>query len=48
MVVWNPHTTKYESGCLLNSLELINGPSILGFGLGGDQLACVTAFGLNF
>ena len=41
------YTTKYESGCLLNSLELISGPSIFGFGLGGDQLAWETAFGLK-
>ncbi len=41
------YTTKYESGCLLNSFELIRGPSIFGLGLGGDQLASDTAFGLN-
>ena len=38
---------KYESGCLLNSFALINGPS--GFGLSGRgvQLACVAALGLK-
>jgi len=40
-------TTKYESGCLLNSFDLINGPSGVGRALGGDQLPCVAAFGLN-
>ena len=41
------YTTKYESGCLLNSFELMRGPSTFGLGLGGDQLACDAAFGLN-
>jgi hypothetical protein len=42
------HTTKYESGCLLNSFELIKGPSDFGRGLGGgDHDACDAAFGLN-
>lgn len=42
------HTTKYESGCLLNSFESIKGPSDFGRGLGGgDHDACDAAFGLN-
>lgn len=41
------YTTKYESGCLLNSLASIKGPSCFGLGLGGDQLACDDARGLK-
>ena len=41
------HTIKYESGCRLNSLVLIKGPSCLGLGLGGDQLACDAPLGLK-
>ena len=41
------YTTKYESGCLLNSFALIKGPSMFGFGHGGDQLASVAALGLK-
>lgn len=40
-------TTKYESGCLLNSLDWINGASDIGRALGDDQLASVAALGLN-
>lgn len=38
---------RYESGCLLNSLASINGPSCFGLALGGVQLACVAALGLK-
>ena len=42
------HTTKYESGCLLNSFESIKGPSKFGRGFGEeDHDACDAAFGLN-
>lgn len=41
------HTMKYESGCLLNSLVSIRGPSWLGLGLGGNRLACDAALGLK-
>ena len=38
---------RYESGCLLNSLALIKGPSCFGLAGLGDQLACDTALGLK-
>ena len=41
------YTIKYESGCLLNSFALINGPSGFGFSGRGVQLACVAALGLK-
>ena len=44
---WPYGTTKYESGWRLNSFELIAGPSSFRGDLGGDQLACVAAFGLE-
>lgn len=41
------YTTKYESGCLLNSLALIKVPSCLGLSTGKAKLACDAAFGLK-
>ena len=41
------YTIRYESGCLLNSLDCISGPSIFGRGAEEVQLACVAARGLN-
>ena len=41
------YTTRYESGCLLNSFEARSGPSCFGLSTGGARLACETAFGLK-
>ena len=38
---------KYESGCRLNSFELINAPSGFDLVVGGSRLACVAALGLK-
>ncbi len=39
------YATVYESGCLL--IEFIRGPSCVGLVLGGNQVACDEARGLN-
>lgn len=41
------YTTRYESGCRLNSLELIKGPFGFDTGVGRDRLACDMALGLK-
>lgn len=41
------YTTKYESGCLLNSLEWIKGPSCFGLCSAGAQLASDAALALK-
>jgi len=41
------YTTKYESGCLLNSSEWIKGPSCFGLCSAGAQLASDAALGLK-
>lgn len=46
-LVSKTYATKYESGCRLKSLELINRPSGFDLGVGRDRLACDMALGLK-
>ena len=47
MLARETYATKYESGCRLNSLELIRRPSGFDLGVGRERLACDMALGLK-